>query len=220
MPEQIANLIGVGLEWGVAILGGLLVAFWVGLIVWTWRDIRSRSSDFFAAILAAILVAIFNVIGILLYLLLRPKHTLAEQYDRALEEEALLREIEQAPACPKCGRPVNGEWQFCPYCEKELRQPCQRCGQLLDPDWKRCPQCGAYPNESAPQPVYVPPPPVTPPTKPPEPAPKPVTAPIPVEQTEKVDETSKWANPAAKPDPVEATAKVVEGELVEPDQQV
>lgn len=161
MPEQLANLIGVGLEWVVAISGGLVVAFWVGLIVWTWRDIRTRSADIFAALLASLLVAIFGPIGVLLYLLLRPKQTLAEQYDRALEEEALLREIEKAPSCPHCGRPVEVGWQFCPYCEKELRHPCPQCNQLLDPSWKRCPHCGAYPHKpaAAPQPAYAPPPP-------------------------------------------------------------
>ncbi|MCO6451071.1 MAG: zinc ribbon domain-containing protein [Caldilineales bacterium] len=159
MPEQFANLIGVGLEWVVAISGGLLVAFWVGLIVWTWRDIRTRSSDIFAALLATLLVAIFSVLGVLLYLLLRPKHTLAEQYDRALEEEALLREIEQAPHCHKCGRPAEVDWQFCPHCETELRHPCQQCGELLNPEWKRCPHCGAYPGKQAKRSADIVPPP-------------------------------------------------------------
>ena len=161
MPEQLANLVGVGLEWIVAIFGGLLVAFWVGLVVWTWRDIRTRSSDIFAAILACLLVAIFGSLGALLYLLLRPRHTLAEQYDRALEEEALLREIEQAPSCHKCGRPVEMGWRFCPYCEAELRHPCHECGHLLNPEWKRCPNCGAYPSsqhEQVTQSQVVPPP--------------------------------------------------------------
>lgn len=171
MPEQFANLIGVGLEWVVAVTGGLLVAFWVGLVVWTFRDIRTRSSDIFAALLAALLAAIFPVIGVLLYLLLRPKQTLAEQYDRALEEEALLREIEQAPACHHCGRPVNADWQFCPFCETELRHPCLQCGHLLDPGWKRCPHCGTRPGKPSAPPAYVPPPPTRPEVLIPEPVP-------------------------------------------------
>ena len=141
--DQIFNLLGVGLTWVVAIIGGLLAAFWVGLIIWTWRDIRARSSDIFAALLAALLVAIFNVVGLLIYILVRPKHTLAEQYDRALEEEILLRELEQAPTCYNCGRPVQPDWQYCPYCEAELKHPCPQCGYLLQPEWKRCPKCGA-----------------------------------------------------------------------------
>jgi len=165
--DQIFNLLGVGLTWVVAIIGGLLAAFWVGLIIWTWRDIRSRSADIFAAILATLLVAVFSVIGLLIYLLVRPKHTLAEQYDRALEEEILLRELEQAPTCFNCGRPVQPDWQFCPYCETELKHPCSQCGYLLEPEWKRCPQCGApagdaaahqHTQEAAPATQMVPPP--------------------------------------------------------------
>ena len=141
--DQLFNLLGVGLTWVVAIIGGLLAAFWIGLIIWTWRDIRSRSADIFAALLAVLLVAVFNVIGLLIYVLVRPKQTLAEQYDRALEEEILLRELEQAPTCPSCGRPVKPDWQYCPYCEAELKHPCPQCGYLLEPEWKRCPKCGA-----------------------------------------------------------------------------
>ncbi len=141
--DQLFNLLGVGLTWVVAIIGGLLAAFWVGLIIWTWRDIRSRSADIFAALLAVLLVAVFNVIGLLIYILVRPKQTLAEQYDRALEEEILLKELELAPSCHNCGRPVKPEWQYCPYCEAELKHPCPQCGYLLEPGWKRCPQCGA-----------------------------------------------------------------------------
>ena len=166
MPGQLANLVGVGLEWIVAVFGGLIVAFWVGIVVWTWRDIRARSADFFAALLAILLTALFGIVGVLLYLLLRPKHTLAEQYDRALEEEALLREIEQAKNCQKCGRSVEVVWQFCPYCETELRHPCSQCNHLLEPEWKRCPHCGANPRQSGTKQALVAPPPnaVTSPT--------------------------------------------------------
>ncbi len=180
--EQLFNLLGVGLTWGVAIIGGLLAAFWIGLIIWTWRDIRLRSSDIFAAILAALLVAVFNVLGLLIYILVRPKQTLAEQYDRALEEEILLRELEQAPDCWNCGRPVQPDWRYCPYCEAELKHPCPQCGYLLEPDWKRCPQCGApavdftqqpHAHEAETSPVATPVAPPPPPAEtfaPPEPA--------------------------------------------------
>ena len=154
--DQLFNLLGVGLTWVVAIIGGLLAAFWVGLIIWTWRDIRSRSADIFAALLAVLLVAVFNVIGLLIYILVRPKQTLAEQYDRALEEEILLQELEQSPTCHNCGRPVKSDWQYCPYCEAELKRPCPQCGYLLEPDWKRCPKCGAFADKIVASPVIAP----------------------------------------------------------------
>jgi len=69
------------------------LAFWVSLIIWTYNDIRARTRDIFAILLAVLLVAVFNILGVPLYLLLRPRETLAEQYERSLEEEALLQEI-------------------------------------------------------------------------------------------------------------------------------
>ena len=78
----------------VAGITALTVAFWIALVIWTLRDIRSRTRDFFAWLLAGLLVLILGPIGLLLYLLLRPKHSLAEVYDRQLEEEALLQAIE------------------------------------------------------------------------------------------------------------------------------
>ncbi|NIW47440.1 MAG: zinc ribbon domain-containing protein, partial [Gammaproteobacteria bacterium] len=67
---------------------------WISLVVWTFRDMRARSRDPFAQLLAAVVVAILPGAGLLVYLILRPPETLAEAYERALEEEALLQEIE------------------------------------------------------------------------------------------------------------------------------
>jgi endonuclease YncB( thermonuclease family) len=38
-------------------LGAMTAAFWLALIIWTFRDVRARSRDIFAQILAALLVA-------------------------------------------------------------------------------------------------------------------------------------------------------------------
>jgi hypothetical protein len=93
LPTELLNTIGVILELFVAGMTALLVAFWIGLVVWTFRDIRSRTRDVFAWFLAAVLVLILGPIGWLLYFLLRPRETLAQVYDRQLEEEVLLRDI-------------------------------------------------------------------------------------------------------------------------------
>src|SRR5512145_2220115 len=84
-------------------LGAMTAAFWLALIIWTFRDMRSRSRDIFAQILAALLVAVLTLPGLLIYLILRPKETLAEAYERSLEEEALLQSIEDVEHCPGCG---------------------------------------------------------------------------------------------------------------------
>jgi RNA polymerase subunit RPABC4/transcription elongation factor Spt4 len=139
----ISNTIGTALQVLVALTGAFLLAFWLAMVIWTWRDIRARSRDIFAAILAVVLVAVFPIVGLLLYVLLRPKETLAEAYDRALEEEALLRSIEEQLVCPNCQRAVDDDWRFCAYCHTQIKKDCPECGRLLELGWSLCPYCGS-----------------------------------------------------------------------------
>ncbi|MBN1965890.1 MAG: zinc ribbon domain-containing protein [Anaerolineae bacterium] len=138
----------------VTLLGMYLAAFWLALIIWAFRDHRARSRDGLASLAAALTVAILNLPGLLIYLLLRPKETLAEAYERSLEEEALLQEIEEKPVCPGCRRPVNNDWQVCPHCHTTLKHACIKCGKMLDLAWDVCPYC-ATPQST----VAAPPPP-------------------------------------------------------------
>ena len=140
-PPELLNQIGVILEMLVAGTTALSVAFWIALVIWTLRDIRGRTRDVFAWILAGLLVLILGPIGLLLYLLLRPKHTLAEVYDRQLEEEALLRDITARRACPKCQTVTEPDWLICPVCATELRRTCAACGKPLELNWVACPYC-------------------------------------------------------------------------------
>lgn len=125
----------------VTIISAVLAALWLGLVLWTFRDMRTRSRDVLAQVAAALMVAVLNVFGVLLYLMLRPHETLAEAYERSLEEESLLQGIEEKPICPGCGRPSDALWQVCPHCHTRLKKPCIACGELLDLPWNLCPYC-------------------------------------------------------------------------------
>jgi hypothetical protein len=140
-PTELLNQIAVALEVAIACLTALLVAFWIGLVVWTFRDIRARTRDVFAWLLATLLVLVTGPIGLLLYLLLRPRETLAQSYDRQLEEEALLRDITDRRACPSCQAVTEPDWLICPHCRTELRRTCEQCGRPLDLNWHACPYC-------------------------------------------------------------------------------
>lgn len=142
----------------LAFIGAMLAAFWLTLIIWTFRDMRARSRDVFAQILAALLVAIMFLPGLVIYMLLRPRETLAEAYERSLEEEALLQGIEETLVCPGCGSRVQGEFVVCPACHTKLKKPCQTCGRALNLRWSVCPYCSTpalggvqvQPTDSAP----------------------------------------------------------------------
>jgi RNA polymerase subunit RPABC4/transcription elongation factor Spt4 len=124
-----------------AIFGGFLVALWLGLVFWTYRDIRARTQDRLLRVLAALLIALLNIPGVIVYLILRPPRTLDEEYQHTLEEEALLSEIEERTVCPGCGGRAQGDWQVCPNCHTRLRRPCAHCGKMMELPWKICPYC-------------------------------------------------------------------------------
>ena len=119
-----------------------LAALWISLVIWTYRDIRSRTRDTLMQVLAAILVAILSIPGVLVYLILRPPRTLEEEYQHTLEEEALLQALEDLPLCPGCERRVKDDWQVCPNCHTKLKKDCHNCGKLMELPWNICPYCG------------------------------------------------------------------------------
>ena len=139
----------------VAFFAAFLAALWLSLVIWTFRDMRARSHDILAALLATLVVAVLNLPGLVIYLILLPARTLAESYEQSLEEEALLQEIEDKRVCPGCGRRAQEGWLVCPNCYTKLKKPCAHCGQLLDLPWNLCPYCatpveGAHAAESEP----------------------------------------------------------------------
>ena len=123
--------------------GAFIVALWVALVVWTFRDIRARHRDRLVHFLAAALVALLNLPGVLVYLIIRPARTLEEEYQQTLEEEALLQAIEDQSECPGCERHIQEDWLVCPTCQTKLRKPCRSCGRLMELPWNICPYCGS-----------------------------------------------------------------------------
>ena len=133
---------GPYIQLATALAGAILAAIWLSLILWTARDIRARSDDRLAQILAVAAVALLTIPGLFLYLLLRPSRTLEEEYQSSLEEEALISALAGRMTCPGCGRQVEPDWRICPACSTLLRKPCTDCGRMLDLTWNVCPYCG------------------------------------------------------------------------------
>lgn len=137
-PALMSSLILVLTGFGAA----FLAALWISLVIWTYRDIRTRSRDTLVQTLATLLVAVLNLPGVLVYLILRPQRTLEEEYQRTLEEEALLQALEDLPLCPGCERRVKDDWQVCPNCHTKLKKTCENCNKLMELPWNICPYCG------------------------------------------------------------------------------
>jgi hypothetical protein len=83
----------------------LMVVVWAVVAAWTYRDAESRGMN---GPLWALLVFFGNIIGLLVYLILRGGGTAAASGTR------------DAPACPKCKKTVETGWKVCPYCGAKL----------------------------------------------------------------------------------------------------
>jgi hypothetical protein len=127
----------------VAVLVSYTVILWLGTIVWVHRDIRDRTRDGWSQAVSVLLVVLFNLPGLVLYLVLRPRETLMEAYERRLEAEALMSDLPERRVCPGCQRPARPEFLLCPFCRTGLRQACSSCARPLELSWVACPFCGA-----------------------------------------------------------------------------
>jgi len=145
LEEIVARAVQVFL----ALAGGYLIVLWFALVVWTYRDIGSRSNSVVTQVFATLLSLLFFIPGTLLYMLMRPRATLDEAFQRSLEEEYLLQDIEETSLCPSCQRQVSDDYILCPHCQSSLKHACASCSQLIKNGWPVCPYCGSEQSEQA-----------------------------------------------------------------------
>jgi len=122
------------------------VMLWLGTAYWAFRDMQARTENpilpYFSAALIIFFTPLLFVFAVVLYLIVRPRETLAEIYERSLAEESLLAEVEKNQLCPVCRDRVHADWLVCPNCRTRLHRVCPSCNRLADPDWPLCAYCG------------------------------------------------------------------------------
>ena len=149
MEETIARLLQVF----IALAGAYLLALWFALAIWTYRDITARTTNAVVQIFSTLLAVLFFAPGTIIYLILRPRETLDEAFQRSIEEEYLVQDLEEYPLCASCRRAVRDEFVYCPHCHVELRGACDNCRRLIDLRWEICPFCGADQHLPTPAPL-------------------------------------------------------------------
>jgi RNA polymerase subunit RPABC4/transcription elongation factor Spt4 len=127
------------LKWVVA---GYVVLLWMASVIWTYRDIHARTEETLLQVLGVSLALLIPFAGLGIYTLLRPRQTIAERYERSLEEEYLRHDIEEQFVCPQCQRGIDHEYILCPHCHTGLRRRCISCDRVIDLTWAICPFCG------------------------------------------------------------------------------
>ena len=123
-----------------------VVLLWLGTAYWAFRDMQARTENpilpYFAAALIIFFTPLLFVFAVVLYLIVRPRETLAEVYERSLAEESLLAEVEKNELCPVCRDRVDADWLVCPNCRTRLHRVCPSCNRLAEPTWPLCAFCG------------------------------------------------------------------------------
>ena len=138
-----------------ALIGGYLLVLWSASILWVYRDIQSRSQDPITQAIGVGISVVFPLVGLPVYMVVRPQETLQEAYDRQLEQEAILSELHSVTGCPNCRRPVQDDFQFCAFCGTSLKSACSSCGRLLQFSWRVCPTCQQPKPRPQPDPAEV-----------------------------------------------------------------
>ena len=73
------------------------LAIWIALAVWVYRDAKSRGMD--NAVLLTIVTVITGILGVIIYLLMRPKGNLVPC------PSCGKKRLEGSAKCPHCGNP-------------------------------------------------------------------------------------------------------------------
>lgn len=88
---------------------GYLILLWISLVIWTTKDIISRTNNILLQIVSIMLVVLLNVFGVLIYLAIRPAKTLIEKFFEDLEYEALSESTKQTDKKQKKSENQNKE---------------------------------------------------------------------------------------------------------------
>lgn len=122
-------------------VGLSFIVFWVGLVWWVSQDVLTRTSDKIIVAAAVAMTAILGPVGVMLYLIIRPKQTMKESYGEMMEHEMMLRAA-ASTICPMCEHMTQEDFVNCPYCGTVLKKQCTSCKKLVDMEWSYCPYCG------------------------------------------------------------------------------
>ena len=114
---------------------------WLSIIIWVTRDSIHRSSSLLFQVFAILINIAIPILGVLLYLIIRPAKTSAERYYEDLEQY-LLSEAGDKVTCEECLAIVEKDFLYCPHCAQKLQKACTSCKKSFSNAWNICPYCG------------------------------------------------------------------------------
>ncbi len=132
----------ISLDLILQIILGYLLIIWLACAIWVIKDITTRSTSIFVQVFSILLIIVLTpVFGLPLYLLIRPRTTLFEQY----YEETSLESLEESMSshhCKNCQEELPHDAKYCSSCGHAQGLHCEACWKPLVAGWKYCMHCG------------------------------------------------------------------------------
>jgi len=132
------------------ILSIVMLIVWIFVIVWVYKDAEKRGKS---GVLWAIIVFFLGIIGLIIWLVVRPKQTAGVGYGPPAQPYQAPYQAPPGGYAPSGQAPPSqAPLSYVPsvqvYREKEIireivKIPCKYCGTLVDQNAVRCPSCNA-----------------------------------------------------------------------------
>lgn len=88
----------------------IMFIIWIAIGIWMYKDAEKRGKS---GALWLIIGLIFGIIGIIIWLLVRPP-------EKSFYEKKEAEKQQQDRNCPECGRAIPMDANVCPYCGKKF----------------------------------------------------------------------------------------------------
>lgn len=121
----------------------LFIGFWIIVVGWIWVDSGERTTNLLVRVTSTVLVAVFNVVGLIVYLIVRSKQTIQDLYWADLERRYLKYETSELGDCPNCKLSFQPGFNICPRCGYDIKKQCKGCNIWVDKSYRFCPFCRA-----------------------------------------------------------------------------
>jgi RNA polymerase subunit RPABC4/transcription elongation factor Spt4 len=116
---------------------------WLAIIIWVTKDAIHRSNSVLFQTFSILINIAVPILGVLLYLIIRPSRTTLEKYYEELEQNVVDGGAgDSKNACGKCLTPVEPDYKFCPNCGESVKKTCRHCKSAYPRIWSICPYCG------------------------------------------------------------------------------
>lgn len=140
--DFVENISNTNFSMVISVLQLIFVIFWIFVLGWVWVDAGERTTRTSSKFVSVLLVGILNIVGLLIYLIIRPKQTLQDLYWIDLERRYLKYETAELGDCPNCKSSLQPGFNLCPKCGYGIKQQCSSCQVWIDKNYNYCPFCG------------------------------------------------------------------------------